>query len=803
MAMLAAKSASGVSPSIGSPGGTGTSKAIKRVKWQKKINIMTWNVKTLNQEGKIHNAIKEMKRMRVDILGISEMRWLDSGDINVDEHRVLYSGRTDGKHEQGVGIILSKEMGKCITSFTPISPRVLLVQLKGSPIDINIIQVYAPTTDRSDEEVQEFYNSIELVLKKLKKDELNIVMGDYNAKLGEGRTSELVGPFGLGERNTRGDDLETFAMTNNLVVTNTWFKQPPRKLYTWKSPLDRPGRIVRNQIDYILVNKRFRNSCTTVKTYPGADINSDHVPLMGAFKIKMKRTNLKRKQRYDLRRLKDPNIKQEVKLELNRKININTEQNCNNPDIEKEMDELRKHVLEVKEKHLKPDKTKRKSWMTNEILDLMEERRIHKGRVNEYKRIQSQIRTKIREAKESELKEKCQEIEFYQDRYDSFNVHKKVREVTGKYKKSNCGKLIDEGGNLMIGTEERKNTWKKYVEKLFQDERSEKTPNRDGIQGDDILEEEVQVAIKQIKHGKAAGLDEVEAEFLKLLDEIKIKWLTQRFNKIYSTGNIPSNWLKSEFITLPKKPSAKQCGDYRTISLMSHLLKVFLKIIHRRIYKLCEEQIAPNQFGFVNAVGTREALFSVQVLFQRCRDVNKDVFLCLIDYQKAFDRVKHDKMVEVLKKIGISERDIQIIVNLYWNQTAVLRVDGEHTEAVKILRGVRQGCILSPILFNIYSEYIFRESLDEMEEGIPINGVKLNNIRYADDTIVFADSIQALQALMDSIVDRCEPPIRTGHKHHENEAHGHKQNKHHWYPSDNQSNNNRKSEPIYIPRNHH
>lgn len=567
---------------------------------------MTWNVKTLNQEGKIHNAIKEMKRMKTDILGISEMRWLDSGDIHVDEHRVLYSGRTDGKYEQGVGMILSKEMGKCVTSFTPISPRVMLVQLKGS-IDINIIQ--APTMDKSDEEVNEFYNSIEAVLKKLKKHDLTIIMGDYNAKVGEGRTSEIVGPFGLGERNTRGDDLESFTMANNLVVMNTWFKQPSRRLYTWKSPMDRPGRMVRNQIDYILVNKRFRNSCTTLRTYPGADINSDHVPLMGAFKIRMKKTNPKRKQRYDLRRLKNPNIKQEVKIELNEK--INTEQNSNNLDIEMEMNELRKHVQEVKEKYLKPDKTKRKSWMTDEILDLMEERRLNKGKACEYKRIQSQIRRKIREAKEKEHKEKCQEIEFYQSRYDSFNVHKKVREVTGKHKKNNCGKLMDEEGNLTTSTEERKNTWKKYVEKLFQDERSEKGPNAPEIQGDDILEEEVRVAINQIKHGRAAGPDKVEAEFLKLLDEPNVKWLTQKFNKIYSTGNIPSDWLRSEFVTLPKKPSAKQCGDYRTISLMSHLLKVFLKVIHRRIYKLCEEQIAPNQFGFVNAVGTRKALFSV------------------------------------------------------------------------------------------------------------------------------------------------------------------------------------------------
>lgn len=204
---------------------------------------------------------------------------------------------------------------------------------------------------------------------------------------------------------------------------------------------------------------------------------------------------------------------------------------------------------------------------------------------------------------------------------------------------------------------------------------------------------------------------------------------------------------------MPKKPSAKTCDDYRTISLMSHVLKLFLKIIHRRIYKLCEEQIAPNQFGFLNAVGTREALFSVQVLIQRSRDVNSNVFACLIDYKKAFDRVKHEMMVEIMKQIGTDARTINIITNLYWNQTAVLKIDGEHTEDIQIQRGVRQGCILSPILFNLYSEFIFREALENIDEGIPLNGVRVNNIRYADDAIVFADTQEGLQALMDKVVE--------------------------------------------------
>lgn len=203
--------------------------------------------------------------------------------------------------------------------------------------------------------------------------------------------------------------------------------------------MDKPGKIVRNQIYFILVNKRFRNSCKTVRTYPGADINSDLVALGGVFKIRLKKVKKETRQRYDLRRLKEPNIKQEVKIDLNNR--ISTEDNTNN--IQQEIADLKNSVLKLKEKYLKPDKRKRKSWMTEDILNLIE-RRINKGNTVEYKRIQKIIRRKIRKAKEEEHKEKCDEIEFYQSRFDSFNVHKKVREITEKCKKKGSGKLMDE-----------------------------------------------------------------------------------------------------------------------------------------------------------------------------------------------------------------------------------------------------------------------------------------------------------------------------------------------------------------------
>ena len=216
-------------------------------------------------------------------------------------------------------------------------------------------------------------------------------------------------------------------------------------------------------------------------------------------------------------------------------------------------------------------------------------------------------------------------------------------------------------------------------------------------------------------------------EVLKLLEEeTSLLLLVDFFNDIYKSGIIPHDWLRSTFATLPKKANAKFCNEYRTISLMSHILKLFLKIVHGRIYRKCEQSMGDTQFGFRNGFGTREALFGIQVLAQRCRDVNVDVFACFIDYEKAFDTVNHEKFIDILSELGLDERDIRIIANLYWNQTATIRVEGEISEEVRILQGVRQGCVLSPLLFNLYSERIFRNALEGRNQGVIVNGIAIN-----------------------------------------------------------------------------
>ncbi|KAL4096625.1 hypothetical protein QTP88_021544 [Uroleucon formosanum] len=178
----------------------------------------------------------------------------------------------------------------------------------------------------------------------------------------------------------------------------------------------------------------------------------------------------------------------------------------------------------------------------------------------------------------------------------------------------------------------------------------------------------------------------------------------QLFNTIYDTDHIPNNWLQSTFVAIPKKPNAKKCSEYRTISLMSHTLRIFLKVIHARIYKKAEKHKSQEQFGFRNGLGTRVALFSKQILVQRCCDINQKVYLYFIDFEKAFDKVRHEKLIEVLRKIGIDGKYLQFMTNLYWHQQAKIRINNTLSNDFRIRRGVRQGCILSPIFFNLYSE---------------------------------------------------------------------------------------------------
>jgi len=155
------------------------------------------------------------------------------------------------------------------------------------------------------------------------------------------------------------------------------------------------------------------------------------------------------------------------------------------------------------------------------------------------------------------------------------------------------------------------------------------------------------------------------------------------------------------------------------------------------------------QVGFRKDRGTRDQIANIRWIMEKAREFQKNIYFCFIDYAKAFDCVDHNKLWKILKKMGIPDHLICLLRNLYAGQKATVRTGHGTADWFQIRKGVHQGYILSPCLFNLYAEYIMRNAgLEETQAGIKIAGRSINNLRYADDTTLMAQSEEELKSLL-------------------------------------------------------
>ena len=265
-----------------------------------------------------------------------------------------------------------------------------------------------------------------------------------------------------------------------------------------------------------------------------------------------------------------------------------------------------------------------------------------------------------------------------------------------------------------------------------------KPPIPNSMGGPMILRSEIQAALKKMKRHKAAGPDEIVTEMITSLGEYGVSKVTDIINEIYDTGEIAENLCRSIFIALPKKPRAIECVLYRTISLMSHIIKLNLRIIMEKPCIWIRPEIRIEQCGCVKDTGMRNTIFMVRMISQTAIEKQRDVYMCFIDYTKAFDRVQHDELLKMVTNLDLYRKDIYLIQNLYWDQSACIRKEITMSKYTKIKRGANQGCVFSPNLFHLYSEMILWEM--ENLKGFFTGEWNINNLRYADDTVLIAKS---------------------------------------------------------------
>ena len=294
-----------------------------------------------------------------------------------------------------------------------------------------------------------------------------------------------------------------------------------------------------------------------------------------------------------------------------------------------------------------------------------------------------------------------------------------------------------------------KKRWQEYTEELYKKDLHDQD-NHDGVithLEPDILECEVKWALESITMNKASGGDGILIELFQIVKDDAVKVLHSICQQIWKTQQWSQNWKRSVFIPIPKKGNAKECSNYCTIAPISHASKVMLKILQARLQQYVNCELPDVQAGIKKGRGTRDQIANIRWIIEKAR-VPERIYFCFTDYANAFDCVDHNKLWKILNEMGIPDHLTCLLRNLYTGQVATVRTGHGTTDRFQIGKGVHQGCILSPCLFNFYAEYIMRNArLDESQTGIKIARRNINDLRYADDTTLRAESKEEVKSL--------------------------------------------------------
>ena len=195
--------------------------------------------------------------------------------------------------------------------------------------------------------------------------------------------------------------------------------------------------------------------------------------------------------------------------------------------------------------------------------------------------------------------------------------------------------------------------------------------------------------------------------------------------------------------------------NWRGISLLSAVGKVFTNIILERLSKSVDEKLSENQAGFRKERGCSDQIFTLRRIMEQAKAENITMHMCFVDLKAAYDTVNRKALFNILPQYEVSQKICRLIKKLYQGTRAAVKVDGELTDWFEITTGLRQGCLLSPILFNIYFDFVLREAIRDMDHGIVIE------YRMPDGRIVRGTQVEGVEKILvllyaDDLVLICE-----------------------------------------------
>ena len=276
----------------------------------------------------------------------------------------------------------------------------------------------------------------------------------------------------------------------------------------------------------------------------------------------------------------------------------------------------------------------------------------------------------------------------------------------------------------------------------------------------EITECEIISAIRQLKNKKAAGIDGILNEMLKASAIKIIKPLCKLFNVIFKSGFFPKNWRINTLTPLFKKGDPTSTDNYRGIAVSGNLSKLFLSILHRRLLNFATDHnlVPACQIGYKKNASTSDHILTMKNIIDRYikRASRKYLYVCFVDFKKAFDTVWRKAMLFKLLKMGVDGNFFSILENMYSDVLYSVKLNGRLSEYISSNVGVKQGCVMSPLLFNLFLADL-PDVFDKHCDPVSINDVtKLSCLMFADDLVLFSESESGLQRCLNQLQVYCD-----------------------------------------------
>ncbi|KAK3537061.1 hypothetical protein QTP70_000280 [Hemibagrus guttatus] len=680
-----------------------------------------------------------MERRRVDILCVQETRWKGSKARSIGAGFKLFYYGVDSKRN-GVGVVLKEEFVRNVLEVKRVSDRVMSLKLEIEGVMLNVVSGYAPQVGCELEEKERFWSELDEVMESIPTGERVVIGADFNGHVGEGNRGdeEVMGKFGVKERNLEGQMVVDFAKRMDMAVVNTYFQKREEHRVTYKSG----GR--RTQVDYILCRRGNLKEISDCKVVVGESVARQHrmvVCRMTLMVCKKKRSKIEKKTKWW--KLKKEKCCEEFRQKLRQALGGQVVLPEDWETTAEVIRETGRKVLGVSSGRRKEDKET--WWWNEEVQDSIQRKRLAKKKWDmdrteenrqEYKELQRRVKREVSKAKQKAYDELYTRLDTREGEKDLYRLARQ-RDRDGKDVQQ-VRVIKDRDGRVLTSEESVQRRWKEYFEELMNEE-NEREKRVEGVNSveqkvDKIRKDEVRKALKRMKSGKAVGPDDIPVEVWKCLGEAAVEFLTSLFNRVLESERMPEEWRRSVLVPIFKnKGDVQSCSNYRGIKLMSHTMKLWERVVEARLRKVVE--ICEQQYGFMPRKSTTDAIFALRILMEKYRDGQRELHCVFVDLEKAYDRVPREELWYCMRKSGVAEKYVRVVQDMYERSRTVVRCAVGQTEEFNVQVGLHQGSALSPFLFAIVMDQLSEEVRQESPW----------TMMFADDIVICSESREQVE----------------------------------------------------------